>query len=135
MLTRLSLLLALALGLTLPAASASAADVVVFAASSLQNALDDVVKSYTAATGKVVTVSYGASSALAKQIEQAAPADIFFSADLAWMKDLHDKNLTVVGSEKPLLGNEIVLVAPKDSTAAVTIAPGFDWGEIGRAHV
>ena len=65
---------------------------------------------------------------LAKQIEAAAPADIFISADLAWMKDVHDKNLTVATTEKPLLGNEIVLVAPKDSTAALTIAPGFESG-------
>jgi len=106
--------------------------VIVFAAASLKNALDDAVASYKAATGKTVTVSYGGSSALAKQIEAAAPADIFFSADLAWMKDLHDKNLTVPATEKSLLGNEIVLVAPKDSTASITIAPGFDLaGSLG----
>jgi molybdate transport system substrate-binding protein len=130
MLNRRTLLLApalaIAVGLAAPMAPASAADMIVFAASSLQNALDDAVKAYTAATGKAVTVNYGGSSALAKQIEQAAPADIFFSADLDWMKDLHDKNLTVAATEKPLLGNEIVLVAPKDSTATATIAPGFD---------
>ncbi len=134
MLNRRSLLLApaLALGLAfaVPAAPAFAADVIVFAASSLQNALDDAVKAYTAETGKTVTVSYGGSSALAKQIEQAAPADIFFSADLAWMKDLHDKNLTVADTEKSILGNEIVLVAPKDSTATTTIAAGFDLGAV-----
>jgi molybdate transport system substrate-binding protein len=135
MLNRRSLLLApaLALGLAFAAPIATpalAADVVVFAASSLQNALDDAVKSYNASTGKVVTVSYGASSALAKQIEAAAPADIFFSADLAWMKDLHDKNLTVADTEKSILGNEIVLVAPKDSTATVTIAPGVDLSTV-----
>jgi molybdate transport system substrate-binding protein len=130
MLNRCSLLLAFALGIVAPTAPALAADVIVFAASSLQNALDDAVKGYTAETGKAVTVSYGASSALAKQIEQAAPADIFFSADLAWMKDLHDKHLTVADTEKALLGNEIVLVVPKDSSATATIAPGFDLGAI-----
>jgi molybdate transport system substrate-binding protein len=130
MLNRRSLLLAAALAFAAPAAPAFAADVVVFAASSLQNALDDAVKAYTADTGKAVTVSYGGSSALAKQIEQAAPADIFFSADLAWMKDLHDKNLTVADTEKSLLGNEIVLVVPKDSTATTAIAPGFDLNAI-----
>jgi molybdate transport system substrate-binding protein len=134
MLNRRSLLLApalaLGLALTAPAAPALADDVVVFAAASLQNALDDAVKAYTAETGKTVKVSYAGSSALAKQIEQAAPADIFFSADLDWMKYLHDKNLTVAETEKPLLANEIVLVAPKDLTAAVTIAPGFDLGAV-----
>jgi molybdate transport system substrate-binding protein len=127
------LFIALALSVALPAAPAMAADgVIVFAAASLKNALDDAVASYKAATGKTVTVSYGGSSALAKQIEAAAPADIFFSADLAWMKDLHDKNLTVPATEKSLLGNEIVLVAPKDSTASITIAPGFDLaGSLG----
>jgi molybdate transport system substrate-binding protein len=131
MLNRRPLLLAsiVAAGIAL-ATPAVAADVIVFAASSLQNALDDAVKAYTADTGKVVTVSYGGSSALAKQIEQAAPADIFFSADLAWMKDLHDKNLTVADTEKSILGNEIVLVAPKDSSATTTIAPGFDLGAV-----
>ncbi|HEY5082152.1 MAG TPA: molybdate ABC transporter substrate-binding protein [Bauldia sp.] len=133
MLTRRSLFIALALSVALPAAPAMAADgVIVFTAASLKNALDDAVASYKAATGKTVTVSYGGSSALAKQIEAAAPADIFFSADLAWMKDLHDKNLTVPATEKSLLGNEIVLVAPKDSTASITIAPGFDLaGSLG----
>jgi len=127
MLTRRSLLVALVLATVVPAAPALAAgDVVVFAASSLKNALDDAVAGFKAATGKSVTVSYAGSPTLAKQIEAAAPADIFFSADLAWMKELHDKNLTVPATEKPLLGNEIVLVAPKDSTATIAIAPGFD---------
>ena len=119
-------LVALALGFAAPAAPAFAADTVVFAASSLQTALDNAVKAYTAATGKAVTVNYAGSNALAKQIEQGAPADIFFSADLDWMKDVHDKNLTVAASEKSLLGNDIVLIAPKDSTASVTIAPNVD---------
>ena len=96
MLTRRLLFVVLALSAIVPAVPALAAgDVVGFAAASLKNALDDAVTGYKTATGKTVTVSYGGSSALAKQIEAAAPADIFFSADLAWMKDLHDKHLTV----------------------------------------
>lgn len=127
MISRRALVIALAFGLAAPAVPAFAADsVVVFAAASLKNALNDVVAGYAKATGKTVTVSYGGSSALAKQIEAAAPADIFISADLAWMKDVHDKNLTVAATEKPLFGNEIVLVAPQDSTATLTIAQGFD---------
>ena len=138
MLSRRSLFVALALSMAAPAAPAFAAgDVIVFAAASLKNALDDAVASYRTATGKAVTVSYGGSSALAKQIEAAPPADIFFSADLAWMKDLHDKNLTVPATEKSLLGNEIVLVAPKDSTATISIAPGFDLAGLlgGDGHL
>ena len=93
---------------------AHAADVTVFAAASLKNALDDAVKAYQAKTGDKVVVSYAASSALAKQIEAGAPADIFFSADLDWMDYLAQKNLINTASRKTLLGNTLVLVAPKD---------------------
>ncbi|MEJ0097246.1 MAG: molybdate ABC transporter substrate-binding protein [Bauldia sp.] len=127
MLTRRSLFVAIALAAIVPAAPVLAADnVVVFAAASLKNALDDAVASYKTATGKDVTVSYAGTPALAKQIEAAAPADIFFSADVGWMDEVQKKNLIVNDSRKSLLGNEIVLVAPKDSTANVTIAPNFD---------
>ena len=91
--------------------------VVVFAAASLKNALDNVNAAWKADTGKEATISYAASSALAKQIEGGAPADIFISADLDWMKYLSDKKLTKPDTEVKLLGNRIVLVAPKDSKA------------------
>jgi molybdate transport system substrate-binding protein len=100
--------------------------IVVFAAASLKNALDDVSAAWKADTGKEATISYAASSALAKQIESGAPADIFVSADLDWMKYLSDKKLTKPDTEVKLLGNRIVLVAPKDSTVTATIAPNFD---------
>jgi molybdate transport system substrate-binding protein len=99
--------------------------ILVFAAASLKNALDAAVEDYSKTTGKVVTVSYAASSALAKQIEEGAPADIFFSADLAWMDDVEGKNLIAKDSRVTLLGNEIVLVAPAASDVAIDIAPGF----------
>jgi molybdate transport system substrate-binding protein len=108
----------------LPAAKADDATLV-FAAASLKNALDAAVEDYSKTTGKTVTVSYAASSALAKQIEEAAPADIFFSADLDWMDKLQEKNLIAEDSRVTLLGNDIVLVAPKDSTVSLTIAPNF----------
>jgi molybdate transport system substrate-binding protein len=115
---------------------APAADTVVFAAASLKNALDAVAVGYEEATGKTVVISYEASSTLARQIEQAAPADIFFSADLAWMDHLAERKLIVPDTRQSLLGNEIVLVVPQDSTANTTIAPGFDvaglLGEDGR---
>lgn len=100
--------------------------VTVFAAASLKNALDSINAAWKAETGKEATISYAASSALAKQVEGGAPADVFISADLDWMKYLSDKNLTKKDSELKLLGNGLVLVAPKDSTATATIAPNFD---------
>lgn len=115
---------ALALPLAGMAAPAKAADTVVFAAASLKNALDDAAALYTATTGKTVTANYAASSALAKQIEEKAPADIFFSADLAWMDYLQERDLIKTDTRVTLLGNTIVLVAPADSTVALTLEAG-----------
>jgi molybdate transport system substrate-binding protein len=98
---------------------ARASDVTVFAAASLKNALDDAVKRYEAKTGRKMVVSYAASSALAKQIEAGAPADIFFSADLDWMDELEKKNLIDVASRQTLLGNTLILIAPRDSTVSL----------------
>jgi molybdate transport system substrate-binding protein len=122
----LGLALAAAAAMALPLAAAHAEDVTVFAAASLKNALDDVAAAYKAETGKTVVISYAASSALAKQIEEAAPADIFFSADLAWMDYLEERDLIVKDTRHTLLGNEIVLVAPADSAATITVAKGMD---------
>jgi molybdate transport system substrate-binding protein len=102
--------------LFLAAGSGLAADkVTVFAAASLKNALDAASASWTADTGTGVTLSYAASSALAKQIQDGAPADVFISADLDWMKTLADAKLIADGSVVKLLGNDIVLVTPADS--------------------
>ncbi|HWJ74500.1 MAG TPA: molybdate ABC transporter substrate-binding protein [Kaistia sp.] len=109
----------------LTALPASAADITVFAAASLKEALDAATKAYTAKTGQAVVASYAGSSALAKQIEAGAPADIFFSADLDWMNELAEKGLIDSATRKTLLGNTLVLVAPKDSTATITIGPDF----------
>jgi molybdate transport system substrate-binding protein len=107
------------------AVAAQAADVTVFAAASLKNALDDAAKLYQTKIGDKVSISYAASSALAKQIESGAPADIFFSADLDWMDYLQEKNLIDVASRHTLLGNTLVLVAPKDSPVSLTIEKNF----------
>jgi molybdate transport system substrate-binding protein len=104
--------------------------VVVFAAASLKDALDAVNKACEADVGEAATVSYAASSALARQIEGGAPADVFISADLDWMKYLSDKKLTKPDTEVKLLGNEIVLVAPKDSTVETKIEKGFDLAKL-----
>ena len=117
--------LAAMLAAPLPAALAQDT-VTVFAAASLKNALDDINAAWKDETGKEATISYAGSSALARQIEEGAPADVFISADLAWMAYLSDRNLTRKDTEVELLGNRIVLIAPADSTAAIGIAPGFD---------
>jgi len=110
-----------------PAPAAVAQEkVMVFAAASLKNALDAVNAACEADVGEAATISYAASSALAKQIEQGAPADIFMSADLDWMKYLADKNLIKTDTEVKLLGNQIVLVAPADSKAEAKVEKGFD---------
>jgi molybdate transport system substrate-binding protein len=106
-------------------AQAQSGDVLVFAAASMKNALDDIAAQWKAETGKTVKVSYAASSALAKQIESGAPADIFVSADTDWMKYVADKNLIKTATRVDMLGNRIVLVAGKDSKTALKIAPNF----------
>lgn len=100
--------------------------VTVFAAASLKNALDAINASWKADADGQATTSYASSSALAKQIEEGAPADVFISADLDWMKYLSDKKLTKADTELKLLGNRIVLVAPADAARDVTIARDFD---------
>src|SRR6185369_14217141 len=73
-----------------------------------------------------VVLSFGSSSAIAKQVEAGAPADIFASADEKWMKYLTDKSLVATNSVHRPIGNDLVLIAPADSTASVAIAPNFD---------
>lgn len=116
--------------LTAVPASQAADNVVVFAAASLKNALDAINTSWQGDGNQPATISYAASSALAKQIEGGAPADVFISADLDWMKYLSEKKLTKPDTEVQLLGNRIVLIAPKDSTAETTIEPNFDLAKL-----
>ncbi len=109
------------------AAQAQDKSITVFAAASMKNALDDVDAAYTKQSGVKVVASYDASSALMKQIEGGAPADVFVSADLKWMDYGSDKKLINTGTRVNLLGNELVLIAPKDSKIGnVTIKQGFD---------
>jgi molybdate transport system substrate-binding protein len=99
--------------------------VVVFAAASLKNALDEAAAAWTRETGKTTRISYAASSALAKQIEAGAPADLFLSADEEWMDALARKGLLRPGTRASLLGNRLVLIAPLASRAALVIGRGF----------
>ena len=99
--------------------------VIVFAAASLKNALDDINARWGRETSKPATISYAASSTLAKQIENGAPADLFISADPDWMDYLEQRRLIKLGSRSDLLGNALVLVAPAKSPVKLTIAPNF----------
>jgi molybdate transport system substrate-binding protein len=105
----------------------------VFAAASLKNALDAVNRDYAAETGRRATISYAASSTLAKQIESGAPADIFISADRRWMDYAAKHGLIDPKTRHDLLGNGLVLIVPKDSplgAGQVAIAPGFPLAEL-----
>jgi molybdate transport system substrate-binding protein len=105
--------------------------ITVFAATSLKNTLDDANAAFTKAGGPKVTASYAASSALAKQIEAGAPADVFISADLKWMDYVAGKMLIKPDSRVNLLGNKLVLIAPKESKLAdVKIEKGFDIAKL-----
>ena len=113
-----------------PLAAAQDGDLVVFAAASLKNALDGINDVWQKEGGKKAKISYAASSALAKQIEQDAPAQMFISADLDWMDYVARKNLIKPESRANLLGNRIVLVAPKEEARTVDIKPGFDLAKV-----
>ena len=112
--------------LVLLAPAWSQEDITVFAAASLQNALEDVARQYQQKAGRSVRFSFAASSALARQIEQGAPAAIFISADEQWMDYLAQRKLIVPDTRKSLLGNRLVMVVPSASTATVDLKPGFD---------
>jgi molybdate transport system substrate-binding protein len=120
----------LMLGLTLFGSTSFAADadkppITVFAAASLTNVLQELGDGFTKQTSVPVRFSFAASSALARQIENGAPADVFFSADLEWMDYLQTRNLIQRGTRHDALGNRLVLIAPADSKIKLTIEPRF----------
>jgi molybdate transport system substrate-binding protein len=127
-------LCALALSFTLPLTApvkAQEQPILVFAAASLKNALDEIAAEWIKANKTEVKISYAASSALSKQIENGAPADIFISADIDWMDYVEKKNLVRKGTRVSLLGNTLVLIASKDAKVKeVKIAPGFDLAKL-----
>jgi molybdate transport system substrate-binding protein len=137
---RRSVLATLAAAITALTMQANAAEeqrITVFAAASMKNALDEVNTLFTNRSGIKVVASYAASSALMKQIEQGAPADVFLSADVDWMDYGAKHNLIKNDSREDLLGNRLVLIAPKDSkTDQVTIERGFDLaGLVGNGRI
>lgn len=106
-------------------AVAHAADLTVFAAASLKETLDQQVARFEAEAGRTIVVAYGGSNALARQIEAGAPADVFLSADTGWVDYLDRHNLLRPGTRIDLLRNRLVLIAPVDARASLTIGPGF----------
>ena len=119
-------LLALPAAATLAPGTARADDLVVFAAASLKNALDDIAAAYTEATGTTLAISYAGSSALARQIEGGAPADVFISANVDWMDALQDEGLIKPESRRDLLRNALVLIASGKDAAGVPLGPTLD---------
>ncbi|OKO87701.1 molybdenum ABC transporter substrate-binding protein [Bradyrhizobium sp. NAS80.1] len=106
-------------------AQGAGADLLVFAAASLKTVLDDVNAHWQTHAGKWAAISYASSAALAKQIEQGAPADIFISADEDWMDYLAERKLIKPETRSDLVGNRLVLIAPKGADLHVDIIPGF----------
>jgi molybdate transport system substrate-binding protein len=115
--------------LLISSASLAEEKLTVFAAASLTNALTEVDAQYEKATGIKVIHSFAASSALAKQIENGAPADVYISADLKWMDYLQDKSLINKTTRKNLLGNTLVLIAPKGKAFEVKFENTFDFAK------
>ncbi len=123
-LLHLMLLASLSLGMMTARAEQK---VTVFAAASLTNALTEIASVYEKTSGIKVISAYAASSALAKQIEHGAPADVFISADLKWMQYLQDNNKIQSASRRDLLANQLVLIAPRGK--------GFKFDMDGRAEL
>jgi molybdate transport system substrate-binding protein len=124
-----------------PLARAQSSGLVIFAAASLKNALDEIAAGWKDGGKPAPRISYAASSALAKQMEQGAPADLFISADLDWMDYVEKKDLIQKDTRVNLLGNKIVLIAPRDSKTTVDMKQGFDLakalagGKLAMANV
>jgi molybdate transport system substrate-binding protein len=113
--------LCLALAILAGTPPALAGDTIVFAAASTKNVIEDIVALYAKSHGGHVVPSFGSSADLAKQIENGAPAALFISADSKWMDYLAKAKLIVADSRRNLLGNELVLIAPVDSTTPTSL--------------
>lgn len=98
----------------------------VFAAASLKSALDEIAAAYQSQTGERISLTYAATSLLARQIAQGAPCDLFLSADQEWMDYLAERNKLAADARVDLVGNRLVLIAPAGSKRAVELTPGVD---------
>ena len=101
--------------------------VVIFAAASLTNAIDEIAENYEKESKIKIQTSFASSSTLAKQIENGAPADIFVSADTKWMNYLNEKNALKENTTTNLLNNTLVLIAPKSKIFKVDMIPSFNF--------
>ncbi len=110
----------------LPHAAQAQAALTVFAAASLQDGLRALARDWAARGHAMPRLSFAASSALARQIEQGAPADLFLSADEPWMDHLQARDLILPGSRVSALGNALVLVAPPGAAPSAPLARGTD---------
>lgn len=132
------LVLATLLTATVRAAAASdaGAPVVVFAAASLKNAMDNAFEDWRSETGHIAVASYSHAAALARQIEQDAPADLFISADLEWMDYLDERGLIDRSTRVNLLGNSLVLIVASDNPVQLKLAPGVNLaGAVGDGRI
>jgi molybdate transport system substrate-binding protein len=118
-------LLCVTLSASLPAADVPAPQILVFAAASLTDAVQEASAAYEKTAHVTVKSSFDSSSVLARQIEAGAPADVFFSADTKWMDYLQSRNLIRTASRQNVLGNSLVLIAPAQSQIQLKIAPHF----------
>lgn len=117
-----------AVAVSLTGQAMAAEKVTVFAAASLTNALQDIATQYQKQHGVEVVASFASSSVLARQIDQGAPADLFISADQQWMDEVVAKQSVIASTRRTLLGNDLVLIAPKSAAAhSVTLNAQTDW--------
>src|SRR3954454_22133416 len=105
---------------------ALAQTVTVFAAASLNETLTEIGSAWERAGHQKPRLAFAASSTLARQIEQGAPANLYASADEQWMDYLDQRGLLAPGTRRDLLSNELVLVVPKDQARKIALGPGFD---------
>ncbi|MGA2541474.1 MAG: molybdate ABC transporter substrate-binding protein [Verrucomicrobiota bacterium] len=124
-----SLLLA---GLLLAAGAARAGSIVVFAAASLTDSLQEIARAYTRQSGEKVALNFGSSGTLARQIREGAPADIFFSADQAQMDSLEKQGLIATGTRRQRLANSLVIVVADDSKLAIASAKDLTQPAVKR---
>jgi molybdate transport system substrate-binding protein len=129
-LTSVVALVAAGLLTTVPTRAVAAEDLLVFAAATLKNALDQAAVAYQSGGGTPVRISYGPSPALVKQLEAGAPADLFISADPDWMDDAAAKGLIRKETRIDLLSSRLVLIAPAGSTVSAEIKPGFPLAQL-----
>ena len=122
---RIVLVLSLLLPMAVPC-GVQAQELTVMAAASLTDAMKELGQAWAAHGHPAPRFSYGASSALARQIEQGAPADIFASADEPWADYLQQRGLLVDSTRTSPLGNRLVLIAPADQPGEVALSPGVD---------